>query len=86
MKTVGNLLVSSAVNLDQQLLDLSLKSQNLRLEVGSFVSGDRASNNGAGDTTGATKSSLGRNENVRDVLVFAQQGQVKKDFDRLSVS
>lgn len=79
-------LVPFVVNLDQQLLDLSLESQNLRLEVRSFVSGDRASNNGAGNTAGTTKSSLGGNKDVRHVLVFAQKRQVKKNFNGLSVS
>jgi hypothetical protein len=59
--------------LDQQLLDLSLESQNLRLEVRSFVSGDGASNDWAGHTASTAKSSLGGNENVWDVLVFAQE-------------
>ena len=76
----------SLFNLDQQLLDLSLESQNLRLEVRSFVSGDRASNNGTGNTAGTTKSSLGGNKDVRHVLVFAQKRQVKKNFNGLSVS
>lgn len=79
-------LVPFVVNLDQQLLDLSLESQNLRLEVRSFVSGDRASNNGTGNTAGTTKSSLGGNKDVRHVLVFAQKRQVKKNFNGLSVS
>jgi hypothetical protein len=57
----------------------------LRFQVRSFVGGDGSRDDWARDTTGTSESGLGRNENVRDVLVLAQEGQVKQDFEWFSV-
>lgn len=73
-------------NLDQKLFNLSLDVKNLRLKVRGFVGGDGSRDNGTRDTTSTTKSSLGRNENVRDVLIFTEKRQVKKNFERLGIS
>lgn len=72
--------------LDEELLNLSLDAKNLRLKVRGFISGDRSRDDGTRDTTSTTKSSLGRNENVRDVLIFTEKRQMKKNFKRLGIS
>lgn len=73
-------------NLDKKLLDLSLDAKNLRLKIRGFVGGDRTRDNGTRDTTSTTKSSLGRNENVRNVLIFTEKRQMKENFERLGIS
>lgn len=65
---------------------MGLNVQNLRLQVGSFVSSDGGRNYRARNTTGTTQSSLGRNENVRNVLVFTQERKMKENFQGLSIS
>lgn len=73
-------------NLDEELLNLSLDAKNLRLKIRGFVGGDRGGDNGTRNTTSTTKSSLGRNEDVRDVLIFTEKRQVKENFKRLGIS
>jgi len=72
-------------NLDQELLDLELDSQDLGLEVRALVGGDRAGNDGAGDTAGTAESGLGGDENVGDVLVLAKKRQVQENLNGLGV-
>lgn len=71
--------------LNQQGLDLVLNTVNLVLDGRSVVRGDRGSNDWSGDTTSSTQGGLGRNKDVWNVLVLAQQGQVQQDLNRLSV-
>lgn len=73
-------------NLDEELLNLSLDAKDLRLKIRGFVGGDRARDDGTRDTTSTTKSSLGGNENVRDVLIFTEKRQVKENLERLGIS
>ena len=57
----------------------------MRLQLGSFISGHGNGNDRAADTAGTAKSSLRGNKDVRDVLVFTQQGQVEQDFEGFGV-
>lgn len=72
--------------LNKQLFDLVLDGLNLGLEIRSFVGSDGNSNNRARNTTGTTQSSLGRKENIRNVLIFTKQRQVEQDLERLGIS
>lgn len=72
--------------LDEELLNLSLNAKDLRLKIRGFVGGDRARDDRTRDTTSTTKSSLGGNENVRDVLIFTEKRQVKENLERLGIS
>ena len=72
--------------LDQKLLNLELDGQNLGLEVRALVRGDGGSDDRAGDTASAAKSSLGGDEDVGDVLVLAEKRQVEQNLNRLGVS
>lgn len=74
------------INLDEKFLDLSLDVQNLRLQVRGFVGSDGSRDDGTRDTTGTTQSSLGRNKDVRNVLIFTQKRKMEKDFQRLGIS
>lgn len=74
------------IYLDEELLDLSLDVQNLRLQVRGFVGGDGSRDDGARDTTGATQGSLGRNKDVRNVLIFTQERKMEENFQRLGIS
>lgn len=73
---------SSSYSLDHKSLDLVLESTDLAHKVGSLVSGDGSSNNSAANTTSTAQSHLGRNVNVRDVLVFAEKRDVEQDGER----
>lgn len=57
----------------------------MRLQLGSFVGGHGDGDDRAADTAGTAKSGLGGDKDVRDVLVFAQQGQVEQDFEGFGV-
>lgn len=57
--------------LDLQSLDLVLESPDLAHQVGRLVGGDAAGDDSAGDTAGTSEGHLGRDIDVRDVLVFA---------------
>ena len=72
-------------DLDQNLLDGILKFLNLGLELRAFLGNDGAGDNRAGDTAGAAEGSLGLDENVGNVFVLAQQGQMQQDFKGLGV-
>jgi hypothetical protein len=74
------------INLDEKLLDLSLDVQNLRLQVRGFVGSDGSRNDGTRNTTGTTQSGLGRNKDVRNVLIFTQKRKMEKNFQRLGIS
>jgi hypothetical protein len=59
------------VRLDLQTLDLVLEGPDLAHQVGRFVRGDGAGDDGTGDTAGAAESHLGGNVDVGNVLVLA---------------
>jgi hypothetical protein len=65
---------------------LSLDVKNLRLKIRGFVGSDGTRDNRTRNTTSTTESSLGRNKNVRNVLIFTEKRQVKKNFKRLGIS
>ena len=69
----------SQERLDLQTLDLVLESADLAHQVGRLVGGDRAGDDGAGDTAGATESHLGGDVDVWHVLVLAKKRQVEKN-------
>ena len=73
------------LKLNEDLLDGILELLNLGLELGTLLGDDGASNHRAGDTAGAAKSGLGLDENVGNVFVLAQQGQMQQDFKGLGV-
>lgn len=71
--------------LDQQRLDLVLDGVDLVLHRRSVVGGDRSGNHWSGNTTGSAQSGLGWHENVWNVLVLTQQGEMQQDLDWLGV-
>ena len=71
--------------LDEEALDGVLEVIDLGLELAALVRGNGGSNDRARDTTGATKGDLGGDEDVGDVLVLAEEGQVEDDLDGLGV-
>lgn len=58
---------------------------NLALDLPGLTADDGASNDGPRDTASASDGRLGGEEDVRDVLVLAEEGQVEEDLDGLSV-
>lgn len=73
------------INLDEELLDLGLDVQDLRLQIRGFVGGDGSRDDGARDTTGTTQGSLGGNKDVGDVLIFTQKRKMEENFQRLGI-
>ncbi len=71
--------------LNQQSLDFVLDGLDLRLEFRAFVGGHRARNNWAGDAAGTAERLLRRDKDVRDVLVFAEQGEMQQNLEGLRV-
>ena len=59
--------------LNQELFDFQLQVLDLDLELGTFVGGYGAGDDGPGDTAGATQRRLGGQEHVRHILILAQQ-------------
>ena len=57
--------------LHSETLDLVAEGTDLGVEIGSLVGGEGDGNDRAGDTASTAKSGLGRNVDVRDVLVLA---------------
>lgn len=72
--------------LNEEALDVVLESVERGLELRSLGHGDGGSNDGAGNTTGPTKRSLGLHKDVRDVLVLTEEGDVHQDLDGLGIS
>lgn len=50
-------------------------------ELGSLVGGDGSGNDGSGDTAGTAQLSLGWDENVWNVLIFAEQWEMEEDLE-----
>lgn len=73
-------------SIDEETLALVLDGINFVILLGVGVFSDR---DGDDISTGATCSSeifLGVDEDVRDILVFTEQGQVEDDLKRSSIS
>jgi hypothetical protein len=68
--------------LDLEALDLVLEGADLAHQVRGFVGRDAGSNNGPGNTASTAEGHLGRNVDVWNVLVFAEERQVEKDSKR----
>jgi hypothetical protein len=62
-----------------------LNSQDLSIQLPSLIGSNTSSNNRSADTTSPTQSSLGRKEDIRDVLVFTEEGEVEYDLDGFDV-
>ena len=76
----------NSCQLNQQLFDLSLKCFDLGFELWAFITSDRTGDHLTGDTTRAAQRVLRQHENVGNVLIFAKEWQMEKDFDGLGVS
>ena len=72
--------------LDEEVLNLNLELVNVVLELTALVGGNRARDDGPGDAACASERNLGRDEDVRDVLVLAEEGEVEEDLEGLGVS
>lgn len=72
-------------HLDEQLFDFLLNRGDLGLQLRPFVGSHTASDDRSWDSAGSAESLLGANEDVRNVLVFAQQRQMHQNFQWLSV-
>ena len=70
---------------NQQFFDFLFNGDDLRLDLGSLVLGYTSGDDQLANTTGTFKSLLGLDKNVRNILVFTQQGNVKKNFQRFGV-
>ena len=70
---------------DRKTTYSKLDGLDLALELAGLVGGDRARDDGAADTTGATEGGLAGHEDVGHVLVLAQQGKVEHNLDGLDV-
>lgn len=70
---------------DEEPLDGRLQGLDLRPELRALFNGDGGGDDGPGHATRATQGLLGAHEDVRDVLVLAQQRQVEDDLQRLCV-
>lgn len=73
-------------NLDEELFDLRLDRINLWLQVRGFVRRHRGRNHGTGNTTCTAQRCLGWHKHVRHILVFAKQGKMQQNLQRLRVS
>ena len=78
--------IGSSSNLNEKLFDFDLDTIDLSLKVRILNSNDRTSNNRTGHTASTTKSNLGRNKDVRNILIFTKKRNVENDFKGLSIS
>ena len=74
-----------AESLDEELLNAKLDVFDLLSQLRALVGGDGASDDRPGHAASAAKGDLGRHEDVRGVLVLAQEWEVEEDGQRLSV-
>jgi hypothetical protein len=73
------------VSLNQQLLDLDLDVSDQALHLRSVVGENGAGNHWARHAACAAECNLGRDKYIWHVLIFAEQRQVKKNLQGLSV-
>ena len=71
--------------LDEEFLDGVLEIVDLRLQLRAVVGGDRARDDGTGNSARATQRLLGRNEDVRHVLILGEKREVKENLERFGV-
>ena len=76
---------SSHYLLDEKLLDLDLHAVDGALKLRSFVGGDGAGDDWTRNAAGTAEGDLAGNEDVRDVLVLAEEGQMEENFDRFGI-
>lgn len=76
---------SPVSTLDKKLFDFSLDGVDLGLELGAVLLGDRGRDHRSGDSASTSESLLRSDENVRDVLVFAEKWQMEQNLERLGV-
>ena len=71
--------------LNQQLLDLNLDVVDLIIQLATFVRHDGAGDHGTRHSTRTTKSNLGRNKHVGNILILAEEGDMENDFEGLRI-
>jgi len=72
--------------LNHDLVDGFLDRLELALQLSVFTGGNTGCDDGSGDVACSAESSFGFDEDVGHILLFADQGEVEKDLQRLSVS
>lgn len=75
----------SVTDLNEKLLDLDLHAVDCALKLRSFVGGDGAGDDWTRNAAGTAEGDLAGNEDVRDVLVLAEEGQMEENLDRFGV-
>lgn len=71
--------------LNEKLLNLELHAVDRTLELTGLVGSDRGGDDGTRNAAGTAERNLAGNEDVRDVLVLAEEGKMEQDFNRLGV-
>lgn len=71
--------------LNGKSLDLLLQSLDLARKLRQLVGADAGGNDGTAHTTSTSEQSLARDVDVRDALVFADEGDVEDDSEGLGV-
>lgn len=74
-----------AVHLNGQSLDLLLQSLDLARELRQLVGADAGGNDRTAHTAGTAEQRLAGDVDVRDALVFADEGDVQDDGEGLGV-
>lgn len=72
-------------DLDGKSLDLLLESLDLARKLRQLVGADAGGNNGTAHTASTSEQSLAGDVDVRDALVFADEGDVEDDGEGLGV-
>jgi len=72
--------------LDHELVDSPLDRLKLALELTVLGGGDARGDDGSRDVASTSQGGLGFDKDVRDVLLFAKQGKMQQNFERLRVS
>jgi hypothetical protein len=84
--TNGNIYALIICNLNKKLIDLVADSVDLALKLVLLSSENGAGDDRARDTTGTTQSSTRGNEDIRNVLILADEGKMEKDSERISIT
>jgi hypothetical protein len=71
--------------LDHQSLNLVFDGPDLSHEITGLVGGDAGRNHRTRDTGCTAQSELAGDENIRDILVLAEKGDVQKDSQGVRV-
>merc|ERR1712106_817021 len=72
--------------LEEQLLNLLLDGSDLRFDLRALILSHAGSNDWPTNPTGSAQGLLGPDKHVGHVLILAQEGDVKENFQRLTVS